>query len=202
MFEVRKKERRSGASTFSGCHPESPRCLRGEGSAFVLRDDACRIMSTWLAKLGRHVTHSKQTTSHFLIDNFEDVFERASAIANFTYAFFNRQYQLLEPLVSHRKQRTEDFLIDKFCPITQPRPCHPSFPPSKATTARASSLEPPAPRNSNRPSPRLERPVSHRKQTIDPFSNRPYFAVCKIALLSALLPFSQLSTLDSQLWTS
>ena len=52
----------------SSRHPESLRLAQGEGSA--LPTAAPVIMSTWAAKLDSRVTHSKQTTSHFLIDNF------------------------------------------------------------------------------------------------------------------------------------
>ena len=44
--------------------------------------------------------------------------------------------------------------------------------------APASSFAPPASRNSNRHTPRLESLVSYRKQRIGPFSNRHKFAFC------------------------
>src|SRR5579864_667540 len=77
-----------------------------------------------LLELG--LSHSKQKTSHFLIDNFRQPFALGfSLTSNFRHpisSHSNRQSPELEPLVSYRKQRTEDFLIAKFrhmlCPDT------------------------------------------------------------------------------------
>jgi hypothetical protein len=92
--------------------------------------------------------------------------------------FSNRQYPELESLVSYRKQRTEGFLIAKFRHMLRSRrtvsfqnlfPA--SLPPCFFTSV------------SNRPAPRLESPVSYRKQTIGPGSNRPKNAKMKFFLV-------------------
>src|SRR5690348_3175000 len=82
-----------------------------------------------LPKLDFSLTHSKQTTSHFLIDNFGG-----------------------------------------FSPLRPPKP---------AAAGEGGSLF------SNRQIPELESPVSHRKQTIGPISNRHKFAFCNFLLLLA-----------------
>ena len=79
----------------------------------------------------------------------------------------------LESCLSYRKHTISQFLIDNSCK---------SFFPAAASPA--SSLKPLASRP-NRPSPRLEMPVSHRKQTIGPISNRPQFAFYNFALVGS-----------------
>ena len=83
--------------------------------------------------------------------------------------------------ISHTKQTTSQFLIDNFC---KDLACS-----SLACLAAAASsrrrVTGHSPLPSNRPYPRLEIPVSYRKQTIAPSSNRPYFAVCNFPLPSS-----------------
>ena len=130
------------------------------------------IMSTWPTELDFRVTHSKQTTSHFLIDNF---------------------CALL------RWQASKSTTVRWQCAFLSSLACPPQRLPAEADrTSNLGLLN----SSSNRPSPRLEMPVSHRKQTIEPISNRPYFAVCKKAVLSASNPVSLLSTFDCHLWTT
>ena len=69
------------------------------------------------------------------------------------------------------KQTTSHLLIDNFCTGSAPLP----FPTSSLGLQTSSS---------NRPSPRLEILVSHRKQTVGPISNRPKFALCNFRCLS------------------
>src|SRR5579864_461229 len=75
-----------------------------------------------LLKLG--LSHSKQRTSHFLIDNFRQPFALGfSLTSNFRHpisSYSNRQSPELESLVSYRKQRTQDFLVAKFRHIIGP----------------------------------------------------------------------------------
>src|SRR5689334_25264228 len=127
------------------------------------------IMSTWPTELDFHVTRSKQATSHFLIDNF----------------------------CAHlRRQASKSTIVPWQCALLSSLACPPQQLPAEADrTSDLGFLN----SSSNRPSPRLEMPVSHRKQTTGPISNRPKSTVCKFAVLRALFPNSQLSTLDSQL---
>ena len=69
------------------------------------------------------------------------------------------------------KQTISHFLIDNSCTGSAPLP----FPTSNLEHQTSSS---------NRPSPRLEILVSHRKQTVGPISNRPKFALCNFRCLS------------------
>ena len=145
-------------------HPESLRLGQGEGSAFPAATSG--IMSPCPAKLDSVVTHSKQITPHFQIDNF--------------------QRHLSEVVDPEQSRRVEPHAPKRFL----------------AKVVPTSSLESRTSSNPNRPSPRLEMPVSYRKQTTGPISNRPKSAVCKIPVLRALIPNSQLSTLDCQLRAS
>ena len=217
--------------TTTACHPEPGRCKTGpprstvsrawgisanggEGSASGFCVGAAGIMSAWPAKLDYRVTRSKQITSHFLIDNFCTHLRRhaskSTIVRSADYCHSparrslgeggslacppqqlpaeadrasslkplasraNRQYEILEPHVSHRKQRVGDFLIAKFRPIIR----------------QLEHLVPNA--------------VCSRLSTVDSrlLSNRPKSTVCKFAVLRALFPNSQLSTLDSQLRAS
>ncbi|HEV2488595.1 MAG TPA: hypothetical protein VGT03_02210 [Candidatus Acidoferrales bacterium] len=103
-------------------------------------------------------SNCKQTTYEFLIAN-----EFRSSDSAFRRRATPKK---LDSSLSLRNYSTSHFLIDNFCMFFRP-----VLPP-------ASYLKPPAFRISNRPSPRLEMPVSHRKQTIAPISNRPQFALC------------------------
>ena len=67
-------------------------------------------------------------------------------------------------------QSTSQFLIDNFCSGSD----------CSSLVTRHLSLP------SNRPSPRLEILVNHRRQRIGPISNRPKFAVCKFHCSSFL----------------
>ncbi|HEV2490420.1 MAG TPA: amidohydrolase family protein [Candidatus Acidoferrales bacterium] len=71
--------------------------------------------------------------------------------------------KLLDQDPTFTKQSTSHFLIDNSCA------------PFGLLCLPTSKIEPPT-SSPNRPSPRLEIPVSHRKQRIGPISNRPYFA--------------------------
>jgi hypothetical protein len=60
-----------------------------------------------------------------------------------TYDFFNRQYQILEPLVSYRKQSIGTFLIAKFRPILRSEnmpPARAACPPLATSHSSPSSL--------------------------------------------------------------
>src|SRR5579864_8288005 len=124
------------------CHPESPRFLWGEGSAFG------------------------------------------------SYAGIRVRPRLLDSDLSYRKQKTSNFLIDNFgatllpCSLASLPPCLLAF------------------CISNRPAPRLESSVSHRKQRVGCNSNRPKNAVCNNRLLSASIPNFQLPTSNFQLRAS
>ena len=89
------------------------------------------------------------------------------------------------------KQITCDFLIDNFCSDLAgpslatrlpaealPKEGHSPVSPQLAAAGGGGPL------HSNRPSPRLEILVSHRKQTVGPISNRPKFALCNFRCLS------------------
>jgi hypothetical protein len=106
----------------------------------------------------------------------------------------NRQWSELESPLSYRKQRPANFLIANFRLILT-RIRFRIFPASLPPCLLASCT-------SNRHIPELESLVSHRKQRIGPRSNRHKFAFCKNALLRVVLPLSELSTLDCQLWTT
>ena len=79
------------------------------------------------------------------------------------------------------KHATSHFLIDNFraCILrrSSQQPVHPDVGRVREPD-RASSLKPPASRNSNRHIPELESPVSCRKQRIGPISNRHKTAFC------------------------
>jgi hypothetical protein len=100
--------------------------------------------------------------------------------------FANRQPKLLDFPLTHRKHSTSHFLIDNFERSL-------AFTVPKHSSAEAGH----SPLISNRPCPRLETPVSHRKQTIAPTSNRPQFAFFNSPLssssasLAPLLPASR-----------
>ena len=100
----------------------------------------------------------------------------------------------LDHLSTHSKKSISHFLIDNFGARVLRRP--PQQPVAEA--GPTSNLESRTSSNPNRPSPRLEMPVSHRKQRVGPISNRPQFAFCKKAVLSASNPISLLSTFDHQ----
>ena len=140
------------------------------------------IMSTWPTELDFHVTRSKQATSQFLIDNFCTHLRRQASKS----AIVRSADYCHSPA---RRSLGEGGSLA----------CPPQHLPAEADrTSSLGFLN----SGSNRPSPRLEMPVSHRKQTTGPISNRPKSTVCKFAVLRALFPNSKLSTLDSQLRAS
>ena len=97
--------------------------------------------------------------------------------------------QKLDVHVTRTKHSTSHFLIDNFCTFTG-LPQVAGFGPSTSSASCdsfASSFSP-ASRISNRPCPRLETPVTHRKQTIAPISNRPQFSLCKLGAFDSLSP--------------
>ena len=83
----------------------------------------------------------------------------------------DRSLKLLDSSLSHTKHTTSQFLIENSCTFSSP------------LTLLTSNLEF-LNSSSNRPSPRLEILVSHRKQTVGPISNRPKFALCNFRCLS------------------
>ena len=83
----------------------------------------------------------------------------------------DRSLKLLDSSLSHTKHTTSQFLIENSCTFSSPL---------TLLTSDLESLN----SSSNRPSPRLEMPVSHRKQTTGPISNRPKFALCNFRCLS------------------
>jgi hypothetical protein len=137
------------------------------------------------------LTCRKQSTSHFLIDNFGAYLTRRPAPARrgerrvngclapgFTQTSHlkprtcssNRQRPELEIGLSHRKQRTENFLIANFRPILHlPIPARTLvllLPTSKFRHLTSSS---------NRHIPELESGLNDRKQRTGPLSNRHKF---------------------------
>ena len=99
--------------------------------------------------------------------------------------------------VSHTKQNTSQFLIDNFGAHILQRPPQRRI----ADAYRTSNLEPPT-SSPNRPSPRLEMPVSHRKQTAGPISNRPQIAFSNSRYFrapSSASPTSNLEPLSSRI---
>jgi hypothetical protein len=156
-----------------------------------------KLLSCWL-------TPCKQSTSHFLIDNFGACLTRRPVPARcgewrvngclapgFTQTSHlkartcssNRQRPELETGLSHRKQRTENFLIANFRPIL-----HLPIP------ARTLVLHLPTPKlrhltsSSNRHIPELESGLSHRKQRIGPLSNRHKFTFFNSVVSLSLPP--------------
>jgi hypothetical protein len=135
----------------------------------------CGISPTRARLLDFPLTNRKRRASHFLIDNFErssaSSFSRTRNFRHQISSSSNRQSPQLETLVSHRKQRTGNFLIAKFRHMLRSAltDITPIFPFSTFGFESASVI-------SNRPSPRLEMPVSHRKQKTGPLSNRPQIA--------------------------
>jgi hypothetical protein len=101
--------------------------------------------------------------------------------------------KLLDSALNYRKYSTSQFLIDNFGWSFASH----LFPTSKLGPRTSSS---------NRPAPRLEMPVSQRKQKIGPLSNRPQIAVFNFDLLRASVAqrirrgsYFRLSTNDPQL---
>ena len=132
---------------------------------------------------------SKTGTSNFLIgNNFNTSRSPSPAAACIPLTAFKR----LEILLTRPKSITSDFLIDNFCT------------PSASLFVRTSSFEPPT-SSSNRHIPELESPVSHRKQRIEPTSNRHKIAFCNFRLHAPAAPHplparnSRLSTIICQL---
>ena len=90
----------------------------------------------------------------------------------------DRQPKLLDCSLSIRKQSTSHFLIDNFRQVSSPgSECR--------SSASFASFASPASRISNRHTPRLGMPVSHRKQRVAPISNRHKFIFCNSASLHA-----------------
>src|SRR5690348_14346422 len=87
----------------------------------------------------------------------------------------------LDSRVSHPKSITSNFLIDNFQQVS-------SHVAGSSSSASFASFASSASCISNRPCPRLEMPVSHRKQTIAPISNRPNFALCNLSLAATKQP--------------
>jgi len=87
----------------------------------------------------------------------------------------------LDSRVSHPKSITSNFLIDNFQQVS-------SHVAGSSSSASFASFASSASCISNRPCPRLESPVSHRKQTIAPISNRPKFAFCNLPLAAPKQP--------------
>lgn len=163
-----------------------------------LRDAVASSTSSKLLEI--HLTHRKHSTSHFLIDNLNGFGMKPITLSEVEGSLYpklqpdhselrsfarsagsqlstlnsllpsDRQTPELGIDLSHRKQRTEVFLIAKFGALF---PLHPP----KHASAKAG----PARRISNRPCPRLEMPVSCRKQRIGPLSNRPKIAILNSA---------------------
>jgi hypothetical protein len=113
----------------------------------------------------------------FTFCNFS--FSRRSVLHSPASNFQSLASKLLAFALTPPKSSTSQFLIDNFCGDFTP-----VFHPSLATNH--------SPLHSNRPAPRLEMPVSYRKQNIGPISNRPKFAVCnsflsrRVSTLSAI----------------
>jgi hypothetical protein len=166
MRQQRREANLSSSLTYDAsyvCHPEPGRTLSangGEGSAFRSYGDS----PTEPKKLDFGLTYRKQRTNYFLIDNFRWSSAALSDLAKATYDFFNRHYVRLELLVSCRKQRTG--------PLSNRHKfafCNPGFLSFPGQSLLTSNLRHPTSRTSNRQSPELELPLSHRKQRADDF---------------------------------
>ena len=121
----------------------------------------------------------------FLIDNDMHSRERSSYCKHSTYKILidnefhcadsgfqpSQSPKLLENPLSAAKPSTSQFLIDNSCVVISP----------------VFGFQP-ALSGSNRPSPRLETPVSQRKQRIGPISNRPNFAFCNFCGYASTMP--------------
>ena len=101
---------------------------------------------------------SKFSSSNFLIGTL-------SSLSRTLPVGFMTIPKSLEFSLTRTKHSTSHFLIDNF---------RAGF---ASLDLPTSNLELPT-SSSNRPSPRLETLVSHRKQTVGPISNRPQFALC------------------------
>ncbi|HEV2297372.1 MAG TPA: hypothetical protein VGR72_02510 [Candidatus Acidoferrales bacterium] len=110
-------------------------------------------------------SHCSQSTYQFLIEN-------EFHCAKSTFQSF-QSHKLLELLLSDRKSSTSQFLIDNFGDLFVPL----------VPSALAINF---MPLRSNRPSPRLEMPVNHRKQKAEASSNRPQIAIRNLCAVSAL----------------
>jgi hypothetical protein len=113
----------------------------------------------------------------------------------------NAGAKLLGSDLTRRKHNTSQFLIDNFGACLTRRPPRadesPLVPPKRFSTEAGptSKLEPPT-SSPNRHTPRLESPVSHRKQTIGPHPNRHKFAFCERAAFTLPAP-SQIPSLPA-----
>ena len=98
------------------------------------------------------------------------------------HSFFGRP-ELLDSRLSHTKKGTSEFLTDNFQHVS-------SLVAGARSSTSFASFASATSRTSNRPSPRLEMPVSHRKQTIGLISNRPKSVVCNFcySVFHASLP--------------
>ena len=83
--------------------------------------------------------------------------------------------KLLDFSLTSPKSATSEFLIDNFQRVSSRNAMPLSFASFAPFASSPSCI-------SNRPTPRLETPVSHRKQTIAPISNRPQFVFSNFAL--------------------
>lgn len=133
------------------------RWLAGKGSAKQLIANRTTLIANNMHS-PEESSCCKKSTYKFLIANefhsMDSPFRRLATLKKLDHS----------PSVT--KYSTSQFLIDNFRGFISP------------------ALEfQPALSNSNRPAPRLEMPVSHRKQTVEAISNRPQFALCNFASL-------------------
>src|SRR5690348_14681851 len=139
---------------------------------------------------------SQFATCNFLIGTNFNISHSPSSVAA---SIPTPTLQKLEISLTAPKSFTSEFLIDNsehaLCDVRRSgrrrtgTPHARPFPAlkhlaAKAVCSRLSTVD--SRLLSNRPSPRLEMPVSHRKQTIAPISNRPKFAVCNLRSFSFL----------------
>ena len=136
---------------------------------------AASIPTPTLQKLGISLTLPKSTTFEFLIDNWNGFSLKPSTLS----AAEGSRPVACSPLACPPQPWRRRTGPPHVGPFTAPKLLA-----ARAVCSRLSTVD--SRLLSNRPSPRLEIPASHRKQTIAPISNRPKFAVCNLRSFSFL----------------
>ena len=129
---------------------------------------------------------SQFATCNFLIGTNFNILHSPSSVAA---SIPTPTLQKLEISLTAPESLTSQFLIDNWNGFSLKPSTLSAAEGSRSTASSSASFAPFASSTScisNRPSPRLEIPVNHRKQTIAPISNRPKFAFCNSRPLSAL----------------
>ena len=136
---------------------------------------ATSIPTPTLQKLEISLTAPKSTASQFLIDTWNGFSLKPSTLSAAEGSRPVACSSLACPPQPWRRRTGPPHVR----PFTAPKHLA-----AKAVCFRLSTVD--SRLLSNRPSPRLEMPASHRKQTIGPISNRPKFAVCNLRSFSFL----------------